>query len=129
MIKGRHQTTIAKIKKFVSANALRLYVPNATILVHICWRLGNLKKTYLGNLRLPKFGCWCLNGWVKTLAHVCYPPTHSNIIHSYRAADVRSNIGSRSSNGHCQWICTIIRSRYFDPPSTKNWCRNFCIVF
>ena len=31
------------------------------IIVHICWHFGNLKKTYLGNLRLPKFGCRCLN--------------------------------------------------------------------
>ena len=56
-------------------------------IVHICWRTGNLKKTYPGNIWLPK----------------------------YEHADVwmpsALNIGSRSSNGCCRPICTIIRSQ------------------
>ena len=53
------------------------------IIVHIRWHLSNLKKTYLGNHRLPKFGAadvWSADvwmaGWVK---HRHY----SNSAHSY----------------------------------------------
>ena len=48
------------------------------IIVHIRWRFGNLKKTYLSNPRLPKFEVW-------RPMFECYPATRSNI--------GRSNIG------------------------------------
>ena len=32
------------------------------IIVPIGWHLGGLKETYLGDHRLPNFGCRCLNG-------------------------------------------------------------------
>ena len=48
------------------------------IIVHIHWCLGNLKKTYLSNPRLPKFEVW-------RPMFECYPATRSNI--------GRSNIG------------------------------------
>ena len=34
------------------------------IIVHICWHLGNLKKTYLGELRMPMSDVWSANVWM-----------------------------------------------------------------
>ena len=47
------------------------------IIVHIRWHIGHLKKTYFGNHRLLKLGCWRLNadvwtGSVQTSAFKCW---------------------------------------------------------